>query len=67
MKRSGHILALNETGQLFAWGWNGTGQCGVNSTNEYINSPTRVTGLDAYKVLKISAGECNSLLLCKKL
>jgi len=37
-----HVFALTESGSAFAWGYNGFGQCGLNSTTTQFNSPVNV-------------------------
>merc|ERR1712179_214215 len=46
-----HILALTANNELFAWGYNGYGQCGVGSDAKYIPTPTRVVGLEDKEIL----------------
>ena len=60
-----HILALTKENQLFAWGSNRNGQCGVGSDAAYISIPTRVTGLEDKDILQISAGQAHSLIKYK--
>lgn len=56
-----YSLALNEDGEVWAWGENGIGQLG-NGSN-YIDSldPTQVYGLS--DIVAVSAGECHALAL----
>lgn len=61
-----HSLALCSDGTLVAWGWNGYGQLGDNSTTQQ-NSPVAVTGngaLSGKSVISIAAGEGHSLAIC---
>ena len=60
----GHILAKTTKG-VFAWGWNGYGQCGVDSNAHQIQEPTRVQIQDGFVVLDISAGFHHSILKCQ--
>ena len=60
-----HILALTNSGELYAWGHNGYGECGVGSSDDHIDKPTRVRGLDDYEIRQISAGYNYSLLRCE--
>ena len=60
-----HMLALTATNQVYAWGYNKYGHCGVDSTQEWIDRPKLVTGLHDYEVLQVSAGGCHSLVKCR--
>ena len=62
-----HMLALTENNQLFAWGCNKWGQCGVSSADMFIMRPTPIRGFERYEVLQISAGWSHSLIKCKEL
>jgi alpha-tubulin suppressor-like RCC1 family protein len=42
-----HILALDSTGQMHAWGYNQSGQIGINSMSQCIFSPVLVTNFYA--------------------
>ena len=57
-----HILALTRNNELFAWGDNDDGKCGIGSEDDYIPMPTRVHGLETKVKLHISAGKMNSLI-----
>ena len=59
---SSHIIALDRHNQAYAWGWNGSGECGVNSTAEWINTPTRIPSLDDCQILQIIAGDNASFI-----
>ena len=59
-----HILALKKSGELFAWGWNRNGECGIDSNKSYIDKPTRVHGIENYQIRQISAGAGYSLICC---
>ena len=60
-----HILALTGSNELFAWGHNEEGQCGVGSEADYITTPTPVPGLEDKAILQISAGFGKSLIKYK--
>lgn len=58
-----HSLALSSSGQVFAWGWNGFGQVGDNSTVDRLspvrvidNSATSISGGNGYSFAVTSAG-----------
>jgi alpha-tubulin suppressor-like RCC1 family protein len=61
----GHVLALTSDGRVFAWGSNGSGQLGNNSTT---NSPLPVAvdtsgALSGQTVVAIAAGENHSFAI----
>lgn len=60
-----HILALTSSGEVYAWGDNEFGQCGLGSNEKIIRKPTRVRGLEAYHIRQISAGLNYSLIRCE--
>ena len=60
-----HILALTGRNELFAWGDNDDGKCGVGSEDDYISKPTRVAGFEDKDILQISAGLFTSLIKYK--
>jgi alpha-tubulin suppressor-like RCC1 family protein len=39
-----HSLALTESGEVYAWGWNDDGQLGLGDTEDRL-TPTKVTDL----------------------
>ena len=63
--KAGHILAKTTSQQVFAWGMNGKGQCGVGA-NTHVEKPTRVPIPDGV-VVDIEAGWEHSIFTCKKL
>jgi alpha-tubulin suppressor-like RCC1 family protein len=56
----GYSLALTESGEVYAWGWNEHGQLGLGDTAVRL-TPTKVPGLSAVKA--IAAGFSHSLAL----
>ena len=62
-----HILALTTSGEVYAWGDNSFGQCGVGSNDDWIDTPTRVivdeptSNTEDYNIC-ISAGRNYSLV-----
>lgn len=60
----GHTLALSAEGELFAWGANAHGQCGLDLVSEAVLEPRRVRGaLAQRRVVAIACGETHSLAL----
>ena len=57
-----HSLALTTDGKVYAWGWNGYGQLGLNDTIER-SSPALVTYLSTITVSAIAVGQNHSLAL----
>ena len=56
-----HSLALTTDGHVLAWGSNSNGQLGDGSTNDALNGPVSVSGLD--NVVAIAVGAAHSLAL----
>eukprot|EP00004_Rigifila_ramosa_P024507 TRINITY_DN7127_c0_g1_i1.p1 TRINITY_DN7127_c0_g1~~TRINITY_DN7127_c0_g1_i1.p1 ORF type:complete len:938 (+),score=202.27 TRINITY_DN7127_c0_g1_i1:1762-4575(+) len=54
-----HSLALTDSDDLFAWGWNAHGQLGVGDTVD-VFSPKPVTALVDEPIVQISCGFCHS-------
>jgi len=61
-----HILAMDKEGRVFAWGWNGYGRCGVDSSADQITKPTRLPISRTFAVVDISAGFNHSIIKCTK-
>nr|CAB3252556.1 probable E3 ubiquitin-protein ligase HERC1 [Phallusia mammillata] len=57
----GHCLVLSHTNEVYSWGNNAMGQCGLGHTTSPISTPTRVTALSNLNVHQISAGTSHSL------
>ena len=63
-----HILALTQDNEVYAWGENVWGQCGLpreecRDVNGVIDKPKLVEKLSGYKVTQISAGSSHSLVI----
>jgi alpha-tubulin suppressor-like RCC1 family protein len=56
-----HSLAITAEGTVWAWGANGSGQLGLNSTSA-VGTPTAVAGLPS--VVAVSGGADHTVLLC---
>ena len=63
----GHILALTSENKLFAWGWNNSCQCGIDTDNGELAEPMLVEGLENLEILQITAGRAHSTIKCKPL
>jgi len=61
-----HILAMDKEGRVFAWGWNGYGRCGLDSSADQITKPTRLPISSTFAVVDISAGFNHSIIKCTK-
>lgn len=64
-----HTVALCTDGTLVAWGGNGSGQLGDNSTQDkaepvLVNVEPGLSALSGKRVIAVSAGETHSLALC---
>ena len=64
-----HCLALCSDGTLAAWGYNGYGQLGINSTSNFfypvpVNTASGVSALFGKTVVGIAAGGSHSMALC---
>ncbi|XP_076815895.1 putative E3 ubiquitin-protein ligase HERC1 isoform X3 [Clavelina lepadiformis] len=57
----GHCLAITHINDVFAWGNNAMGQCGLGHTTSPVSVPTRVTSLSNMNIHQISAGTSHSL------
>lgn len=51
-----HVLALSDNHEVFAWGTNTMGQCGLGHINNPITVPVKVMGLSTVRIRQISAG-----------
>jgi alpha-tubulin suppressor-like RCC1 family protein len=64
-----HSMALTESGYVFSWGLNSSGQMGIEETNkankEFISKPTIVSLNNEISIEKISCGREHSLLLSR--
>jgi len=64
-----HSMALCSDGTIATWGWNSTGQLGINSTSRSlfpvaINTESGVSALYGKSVVAIAAGSMHSMALC---
>ncbi|KAH9389619.1 putative E3 ubiquitin-protein ligase herc4, partial [Tyrophagus putrescentiae] len=58
-----HNLALTKNGELWTFGDNSYGQCGIGSTERFVSSPTLVTSLQFTPIRTISAGGAHSAIV----
>ncbi len=58
-----YSMALTESGLVFSWGSNRSGQLGHNNKKEFISKPTIVSLNNEISIKKISCGQSHSLLL----
>lgn len=58
---TGHTLVVSEAGDVWSWGWNSKGQCGLPSETEGICVPTMVGSLLGRGVRAVAAGAAHSL------
>lgn len=63
-----HCFAINTTGEVFAWGLNQYGQCGVADSGELedgslITQPTKVPELSGLSIKSLVGGEHHSIAL----
>lgn len=56
-----HVLALTDNYEVFAWGSNTMGQCGLGHNNNPVTRPVKVMGLGSARIRQISAGKRQSL------
>mmetsp|Transcript_6720 Transcript_6720/g.9761 ORF Transcript_6720/g.9761 Transcript_6720/m.9761 type:complete len:345 (+) Transcript_6720:269-1303(+) len=64
-----HSVAQTNKHNLYGWGWNEDGQCGVGSFMEYITRPKRIKirrEEDDIKIKQISVGGYHNLMLTEK-
>ncbi len=59
------VLALNENGKLYGWGWNGYGQLGNGTTNSPVTNPIAITGggLSSVVLKDMTTGGYHSMAL----
>ncbi|XP_077974377.1 putative E3 ubiquitin-protein ligase HERC1 isoform X2 [Styela clava] len=58
----GHCLALNHENEVYSWGNNAMGQCGLGHTTSPVTTPSKVIGLEGKSVQQISAGTSHSIV-----
>ena len=58
-----HILAFNEQGQVFGWGYNAYGQAGIVSETA-VTVPTMISSLSTKQIIQVACGSHHSLALC---
>ena len=58
---TGHTLVVSEAGDVFAWGWNSKGQCGLPDAPEAVCSPTMLGSLLGQAVRAVACGAAHSI------
>ncbi|CAJ0922686.1 unnamed protein product, partial [Mesorhabditis belari] len=58
-----HLLALSESGEVFAWRHNSFGQLGLGHNNQHCPTPVLVTALSGQKIIQIACGGHHSAAL----
>ncbi|CAM1299303.1 HERC1 (predicted) [Pycnogonum litorale] len=58
----GHCIALTNDNQIYCWGNNVMGQCGLDHTLSPVTKPKKVQGIDGVKVHQISAGTSHTIV-----
>lgn len=64
-----HAVALTESGEVYSWGYNGYGQLG-NGTKDNFSIPQKIEGLsnivkvDAYKYITIALNADGKVYVC---
>ena len=51
-----HIAVITETGELFTWGANRSGELGIGKCSPYVSAPTRVKAFRGKAVTQVSCG-----------
>lgn len=59
----GHTVALNTDGEVYAWGLNENGQCGVGGRRENVEVPALLDSLSTKRVSWVSCGESHTVAL----
>jgi len=60
-----HSVAVDEKGNVFAWGRNKEGQVGVGERSEFVSTPTHVEGLAHERAVAVAAATAHSLCLTR--
>ncbi|XP_025915733.1 probable E3 ubiquitin-protein ligase HERC4 isoform X3 [Apteryx rowi] len=60
-----HTLALNDKGQVYAWGLATDGQLGLPGTEECIRVPRNIKSLSEIQIVQVACGYYHSLALSK--
>lgn len=57
-----HCLALTRDNEVYAWGNNSMGQCGLGHCVTPVSSPTKVPDLDGVRIEQLCAGTSHSIV-----
>ena len=63
---TGHTLVISEAGDVFAWGWNSKGQCGLPDVQEAVCTPTMLGSLLGLSVRAVACGAAHSLAVTSR-
>ena len=55
-----HVLALDDNGNIWSWGENSKGQCGINKDDKLIHTPHLIESLKDKEVVEIRCGTDHS-------
>lgn len=62
---SHHNIVLTNEGDLFSWGLNNSGQCGLGVTTDKVFKPTKITSLNGIPIAFIACGGSHSHVISK--
>lgn len=60
-----HNIALTNEGDLFSWGLNNSGQCGLGNTKDKVFTPTKITSLNGIPIAFIACGGSHTYVISK--
>lgn len=58
-----HSIAVNEWGQMFAWGSNSCHQLGFETTETHVTAPKLVRTLATKQIVQVASGNYHNLAL----
>lgn len=59
----GHSVAITTGGEVYAWGWNEEGQCGIGHREQAVLTPQKIVALKGVQVRFCAAGADHTILL----
>lgn len=63
---TGHTLVVSEAADVYAWGWNSKGQCGLPDAPEAVCTPTMLGSLLGHSVRAVACGAAHSLAVTSR-